>query len=263
MTGEAVIRSTVWVGRRSKSRASPTQADAGGSKCSNSAAHSSASVATETQGLRGGWMPKTCCTSVAPTHRVSDRPENPRIKNMPKTEPKPRSAVRSTGWLGRFLRWLNQPDPVEQQWSERKSPMVRISFEFGDGETRELVGEAADEWWHDLHRRNCGRHPDWTRHKWKVHRPNDSGSPARRERPKTMNTPQPPKQDAAAPGSVKPAGSATCAVDECHSPAACELAIDGEWFPVCREHAINRMLPRRPLSSPNDPDQRPGAQPQV
>jgi len=51
-------------------------------------------------------------------------------------------------------------------------------------------------------------------------------------------------------------GEPKCKVENCAEPAACELAVDGEWFPVCSKHAVNRFMPRRNLR-PNDPDQRP------
>ena len=43
-----------------------------------------------------------------------------------------------------------------------------------------------------------------------------------------------------------------CAVQLCGSTAVCEMAVAGEWFPICQAHSINRITPRRPLSSPNE-----------
>ena len=40
-----------------------------------------------------------------------------------------------------------------------------------------------------------------------------------------------------------------CSVQLCGCTAACEIAIEGEWFPVCRAHAMNRLAPRRALSN--------------
>jgi adenine deaminase len=40
-----------------------------------------------------------------------------------------------------------------------------------------------------------------------------------------------------------------CSVQLCGCTAACEIAIAGEWFPVCRAHAMNRLAPRRALSN--------------
>jgi hypothetical protein len=39
-----------------------------------------------------------------------------------------------------------------------------------------------------------------------------------------------------------------CAISECGEPACCELAVDGEWFPICMRHSQNRFMPRRGLS---------------
>ena len=76
-------------------------------------------------------------------------------------------------FLDKFRLWMNGPeDRVEMAWQKRGRKMARIVFEYEDGERRELAGDAADEWWHDLHRANCGRRPDWSRHKWSVTSPN-------------------------------------------------------------------------------------------
>jgi hypothetical protein len=41
-----------------------------------------------------------------------------------------------------------------------------------------------------------------------------------------------------------------CAVQGCIIPAGCELAVEGEWFPICNPHSVNRLLPRRALRTP-------------
>jgi hypothetical protein len=41
-----------------------------------------------------------------------------------------------------------------------------------------------------------------------------------------------------------------CAVQGCASAAECELAVEGEWFPICNFHSVNRLLPRRALRTP-------------
>jgi hypothetical protein len=38
-----------------------------------------------------------------------------------------------------------------------------------------------------------------------------------------------------------------CAVDGCTQHASCELAVEGEWFPVCTTHSTNVLMPRRQL----------------
>ncbi len=70
-------------------------------------------------------------------------------------------------------------DRVEERWAARGKRMARVVFEYDDGERRELTGEAADEWWHDLHRVNCGRRADWKRHTWSVSSPNTRNEPCR------------------------------------------------------------------------------------
>ena len=62
-------------------------------------------------------------------------------------------------------------DRVQEAWDKRGKTMTRIYFEYSDGEIRELSGQAADDWWHDLHFRNCGKHVDWTRHKFIIKKP--------------------------------------------------------------------------------------------
>lgn len=67
----------------------------------------------------------------------------------------------------RLIDWLfDSRDRVEDAWNKRGSHAVRVTIEFDCGESRELVGSAADEWVHDIHRRNYGRRVDWSRHKW-------------------------------------------------------------------------------------------------
>ena len=67
--------------------------------------------------------------------------------------------------LSRFRKWLAS-DRVQQTWNERGKTMTRVRFEYSNGSAAELTGEAADEWWKDLHYRNCGRPVDWKRHKF-------------------------------------------------------------------------------------------------
>lgn len=57
-------------------------------------------------------------------------------------------------------------DRVEEAWNKRNSQAVKVVIDFDNGESRELVGPAAEEWLHDIHRRNCGQRVDWSRHKW-------------------------------------------------------------------------------------------------
>lgn len=38
-----------------------------------------------------------------------------------------------------------------------------------------------------------------------------------------------------------------CGVQYCGSPAVCDMAIRGDWFPICAAHAEGRDWPRRPL----------------
>lgn len=46
---------------------------------------------------------------------------------------------------------------------------------------------------------------------------------------------------------VVPQADQKCAVQMCGCTATCELAVEGEWLPICEAHALNRLLPRRPL----------------
>ena len=70
--------------------------------------------------------------------------------------------------MKRFLNWLFPPDKVQERWNNRVGNLKRLLVEFDNGEVRELEGDAANEWFHDLHFRNCGRRVDWTRHKFKI-----------------------------------------------------------------------------------------------
>lgn len=36
-----------------------------------------------------------------------------------------------------------------------------------------------------------------------------------------------------------------CAIEGCRNESVCLLAVKGEWHPICHEHSVNRMLPRR------------------
>lgn len=38
-----------------------------------------------------------------------------------------------------------------------------------------------------------------------------------------------------------------CDVLTCNKNASCELYIEGDWLPICDQHAKNKFLPRRPL----------------
>lgn len=38
-----------------------------------------------------------------------------------------------------------------------------------------------------------------------------------------------------------------CSVADCGEDADCELAVEGDWLPVCSAHALNRIMPRREL----------------
>ncbi len=40
-----------------------------------------------------------------------------------------------------------------------------------------------------------------------------------------------------------------CSVQLCGCRAACEIAVEGDWFPVCQAHAMNSLVPRRALSN--------------
>ncbi len=59
-------------------------------------------------------------------------------------------------------------DYLVEGWKNRGADMTRVLFEFSDGETRELTGEAANKWWFDLYMRNNGRCVDWTGHKFTI-----------------------------------------------------------------------------------------------
>lgn len=43
-----------------------------------------------------------------------------------------------------------------------------------------------------------------------------------------------------------------CAVDGCDVTAVCLLGIQGEWFPICEAHAVNKLLPRRNFMGTSD-----------
>ena len=64
-----------------------------------------------------------------------------------------------------------------------------------------------------------------------------------------MNEPKPNEQGGAsfAPAPCSAQAEPRCAVTGCGEPAACELAVEREWFPVCAQHAVNKFMPRRPL----------------
>ena len=38
-----------------------------------------------------------------------------------------------------------------------------------------------------------------------------------------------------------------CGVQWCARPAVCDMAFEGDWFPICAAHAEGRDQPRRPL----------------
>lgn len=70
-------------------------------------------------------------------------------------------------FYNKFISIFKQRNWVEEIFEKEPNKMVKVLLEFDDGISRELTGNAAHEWWHDLHRRNCGLQVDWTRHKWK------------------------------------------------------------------------------------------------
>lgn len=38
-----------------------------------------------------------------------------------------------------------------------------------------------------------------------------------------------------------------CGVQHCGRHAVCDMAFEGDWFPICAAHAEGRDQPRRPL----------------
>jgi hypothetical protein len=79
--------------------------------------------------------------------------------------------------MKRFLNWLFPPDKVQENWDKRGMNLIRLLVEFDNGEVRELEGDAANEWWHDHYFKNCGRTVDWSRHKFKITKHENTTNP--------------------------------------------------------------------------------------
>jgi len=69
--------------------------------------------------------------------------------------------------IKKFLKWFNR-NPMQEKWDKRESPLVLVKFEFANGETRELTGKAADNWWYDLYKEGCGQRVNWSKHKFNI-----------------------------------------------------------------------------------------------
>ena len=57
-----------------------------------------------------------------------------------------------------------------------------------------------------------------------------------------------PETSTAKPDGSPALAEAPCSVKLCNCTAICEVAIEGEWFPLCEAPATNRLAPRRQLS---------------